>query len=114
MGSESYRGFITGSRFSLENSSQLPPRSEDNKNSSDLNARLPLTCKLVKTKSLCGLFGSKKANSRPGSVIMRSILSKPKRSQVAIFVIIAIVIVAGIILYFLLQGPESPESPRKA
>ena len=47
---------------------------------------------------------SNKANSPFDFVMRNNILSKSKRSQVTIFVILVIVIVAGIVLFFAFKG----------
>ena len=48
----------------------------------------------------------KKSNSRSGLVIPEVNLSRPKRSQVTVFIIIAIIVVVGIVVYFLWLEPS--------
>jgi len=55
---------------------------------------------------------SKRGNSRRGFLIPNLNLDKPKRSQVTIFIIFAIVIIIGIVLAFYLVGRADPDTGR--
>ncbi len=59
------------------------------------------------------MLSNNKHYSRPGLEILRKISSRPKRSQVTIFIIVGIIIVAAVVLVLLFSGKiDSPFSSK--